>query len=213
MRHQRPRHWDPELNLAEDLDDLPNWERDRVLSEVRGGYLFARSAAQRAYQRAEENTTSDALFETLWWIGALDSYMDTMFRERWRGYKNNQPWTDLINGILWARNLTLHDPLSLIQLYVRDGVVDDEWTLLKDPVWATRENVTISVTGRQNRAFAEAYDRAVAGRCTSKHSMRRSKPCGIHTLTTCTTINHDRRRDWPREPLLDVVHQSERVVR
>ena len=164
MRHQGPRLWDPELNLAEDLDDLPDWERDRVLSEVRGGYLFARSAAQRAYRRAEENTTSDALFETLWWIGALDSYMDTLFRERWRGYKDNRPWADLINGILWARNLTLHDPLSLIQLYVRDGVLDDEWTLLKDPVWAKRENVTMSVTGRENRAFAEAYDRAVAGR-------------------------------------------------
>ena len=67
---------------------LPEWQKDQVMADLRRTYVYARSAAQRALERAAEgpHENMDAIVETVWWISVCDSYMWTVLGEHWRCY-------------------------------------------------------------------------------------------------------------------------------
>lgn len=155
----------PHQDLSNVFDNLPDREKKLILRDVRGVYIYARSAAQRALRRisAPEHPESDAVFESIWWIGACDGYLYTVLGSRWKEYKESQPWADLVNGILWARNQTSHDPLAMVPLFdweIADGLTDRSpgW------IWARHDQIPVASAGRENRDFAAAYGRAVEGR-------------------------------------------------
>jgi hypothetical protein len=126
--------------------------------------MYARSAAQRAIERMTTNagSKSDATFEAVWWISACDGYLMTAFGDRWKSYKNDQPWKDLLNGILWARNQTLHDPLALVPIIDTWVLSGNQFEYTHDWRWAPHEQIPISK--QENGEFARSYRFTLEGR-------------------------------------------------
>ncbi len=140
---------------------MDEWRREQTLNSLRKSYIYARSASQRALVRATEGTP-DALFETVWWIGVCNSYLYTILPNQWKAYKRGQPWADLIDGIYWARNQTLHDPLAVAAVEIRWQIVDGVHTRHQQSRWAKHSDIPIAK--EENNAYAESYRKALEGR-------------------------------------------------
>ena len=178
----------PPRNLPESFPLLAEWEREHILGEIRMIYIYTRSAAERALQRSHDKTlSSDATFETVWWIGAADSYLFTVFDKAWVAYKNKQSWCDLLDGVLWVRGQTLHDPLSIVPVTGHAS-----WPPAQRWHWVNREDIPRARPEKEIEKNGEAYDRALAGRSV------------ITTLTEAVRVlRHEVRPDDVAELLLD----------